>query len=189
MLKRTHFSELSISRFTTCKRKHEKSPRLHTPFPNARSEKRKLQGQNDRAATNPTQNSSTYTVVSFQFTTNSIFPVKPMPSGLPKYTWRLKTSLLTLPPLQTVPRRGTHRNLASINFFRTTGAKWRCVRIWLYFFIPKSGRKYSHTNSYNSAMTFISQDDHLTAGAWAVCARTCREKQTLFYTNLNHHED
>ena len=61
-------------------------------------------------------------------------------SGLPKYTWRLKTSLLTLPPLQTVPRRGTHRNLASINCFRTTGAKWRCVRIWLYFFIPKSGR-------------------------------------------------
>ena len=37
----------------------------------------KIQAQNDRAATNPTQNSSTYTVVSFQFTTNSIFPVKP----------------------------------------------------------------------------------------------------------------
>ena len=38
-----------------------------------------------------------------------------------------------------------------------------------YYFIPKSGRKYSHTNSYNSAMTIIVQDDHLTAGAWATC--------------------
>ena len=35
-----------------------------------------------------------------------------------------------------------------------------------YFFIPKSSRKYSHTNFYNFAMTHISQDDHLTAGAW-----------------------
>ena len=31
------------------------------------------------------------------------------------------------------------------------------------FFIPRSGRKYSHTNSYNFATTLISQDDHLTA--------------------------
>ena len=29
----------------------------------------------------------------------------------------------------------------------------------------ESGRKYSLTNSYNSAMTVIAQDDHLTAGA------------------------
>ena len=70
----------------------------------------------------------------------------------------------------------TTSQLASINCFRTTGARWRCVRIWLYFFF-KSGRKYSHTNSYNSATTLISQDDHLTAGAWAVCARTCRENK------------
>ena len=105
MLKRTHFSELPISRFSTYIRKHKKSPRLHTPFSNARSEKRKLQAQNDRAATNPTQSLSTYTVVSFQFTTNSIFPVKPTLFRRPAYTWRLKTSLLTLPPLQTVPRR------------------------------------------------------------------------------------
>ena len=39
-----------------------------------------------------------------------------------------------------------------------------------YFLIPNSGRKYSHTNSYNSAMTVIAQNDHLTAGAWAACA-------------------
>ena len=32
-----------------------------------------------------------------------------------------------------------------------------------------SGRKYAHTNPYNSAMTVIAQDDHLTAGAWAAC--------------------
>ena len=38
-----------------------------------------------------------------------------------------------------------------------------------YFFIPEGGRKYAHTNSYNSAMTVIAQDDHLTAGAWAAC--------------------
>ena len=38
-----------------------------------------------------------------------------------------------------------------------------------YFFIPLNGRKYSHTNPYNSAMTVIAQDDHLTAGAWATC--------------------
>ena len=44
-------------------------------------------------------------------------------------------------------------------------------KIWLYFFfISKSRRKYSHKNSYNFAMTLISQDDHLTGGAWAACA-------------------
>ena len=56
---------------------HKKSPKLNTLFPNARSEKRKIPAQNDRAATNPTQNPSTHTVVSFQFPTNSIFSVKP----------------------------------------------------------------------------------------------------------------
>ena len=34
-----------------------------------------------------------------------------------------------------------------------------------YYFIPQSGCKYSHTNSYNSTMTVIAHDDHLTAGA------------------------
>ena len=43
------------------------------------------------------------------------------------------------------------------------------LRIWRIFFIPEGGRKYAHTNSYNSAMTVIAQDDHLTAGAWAAC--------------------
>ena len=32
------------------------------------------------------------------------------------------------------------------------------------FLISKSDRKYSHTNSYDVAMTLIWQDDHLTAG-------------------------
>ena len=41
----------------------KRSPMLHTPFPNARSEKREIQAQNDRAATNPTHNPSIYTVV------------------------------------------------------------------------------------------------------------------------------
>ena len=39
-------------------------------------------------------------------------------------------------------------------------------------FIPKSGHKYFHTNSYNFVMTVISLDDHLTAGAWTACAMT-----------------
>ena len=43
---------------------------------------------------------------------------------------------------------------------------------FFFFFIPKSGRKYSHTNSYNFAMTPSSQDDYLTAGAWAACHLT-----------------
>ena len=61
------FSELFIWRFLHV---HNKSPRLSTPFPNARSEKRKVPAQNDRAATNPTQNPSKHTVVSFQLITN-----------------------------------------------------------------------------------------------------------------------
>ena len=47
-----------------------------------------------------------------------------------------------------------------------------CIKNLTQFFIPKSGRKYSHTNSYNFAMTLISQGDHLTAGAWAACEGT-----------------
>ena len=35
--------------------------------------------------------------------------------------------------------------------------------------------QYSHTNSYNSAMIVIAQDDHLTAGAWAACDYTGNE--------------
>ena len=38
-------------------------------------------------------------------------------------------------------------------------------------FITKSGRKYSHTNSEIFVTTLISEDDHLTAGAWAACDR------------------
>ena len=37
----------------------------------------------------------------------------------------------------------------------------------LIFFISKSGCKYSYTNSYIFAITLVTQDDHLTAGAWA----------------------
>ena len=54
---------------------HKKSPRLNAPFPNARFKKQKIKVQNNRAATNLTQNPSAYIVISVQFTTNSIFPV------------------------------------------------------------------------------------------------------------------
>ena len=40
------------------------------------------------------------------------------------------------------------------------------VRIWLLFFISSSGRKYCYNDT-----TPITQDNRLTAGAWAVCAR------------------
>ena len=39
-------------------------------------------------------------------------------------------------------------------------------------FIPKSGHKYSHTNSYIFSMSLVMLDDHLTAGAWAACEAT-----------------
>ena len=39
-------------------------------------------------------------------------------------------------------------------------------RFTTYARIPKSGRKYSHTNSYYFAITLTSQDDHLTVGTW-----------------------
>ena len=52
----------------------------------------------------------------------------------------------------------------------TVEVKWGIfIENWLYFFIHKSVRKNSHTNSYNFAMTLISQDDHLTAGTWVAC--------------------
>ena len=41
-----------------------------------------------------------------------------------------------------------------------------------YFLLRLSSRKYTYPNSYNSAMTSIAQDDHLTAGAWAACGRS-----------------
>ena len=110
VLKRTHFGELSISRFTTHIRKTQCCTlNFRTP------DLRKIQAQNDRTVTNPTQNLSTYTVVSFQFTTKSIFPVKPTlcRSLLQKFcslevfnsprthhldARPLKTSSVTLPP-------------------------------------------------------------------------------------------
>ena len=74
LMKRAHFSESCISWFSTYIRKAQ-GWTLHFRTPDLRSEK--IPAQNDRAATNPTKNPSTYSVVSFQFTTNSIFPVQP----------------------------------------------------------------------------------------------------------------
>ena len=62
-------------------------------------------------------------------------------------------------------------NIVSGQMASDSLSKWGEVfllRIWL-FFIPEGARKYSQTNSYNFAITLISQHDHLTAGAWAVC--------------------
>ena len=82
LLKRGHYSELSISKFPTPARKQGR-----TLFPNTRSEKRKIHAQNDWAASNPTQNPAKCTVVSFQFSTNLIIPAEPTTSRslLPKF--------------------------------------------------------------------------------------------------------
>ena len=99
--------------------------------------------QNGRAATNSTQNPSTYTAVSFQFNRNSIFLVRPtlcrsLLRKFPVYrfltghvhinleTRPLKTSLVALPSFYTEPHQGPHRNLAWRNCLSTTSAKtWR----------------------------------------------------------------
>ena len=59
---------------------------------------------------------------------------------------------------------------------RSDSKPYTWSRMWYFYwefgwflFIPKGGRKHSHTNSYNFAMTLLSQDDHHTAGAWAAC--------------------
>ena len=97
-------------------------------FPDARSEKRKIQAQKDREATIPTQNPSTYTIVSFQFTTNSIFPVKPTPSRISSSaisdgprTHSPRQSLVTLSSLQSVLRRVPHHYLSPV----VLDANWR----------------------------------------------------------------
>ena len=60
--------------------------------------------------------------------------------------------------MQTEPHLGPHCHLASRN------------TVFLSFiFNISSGRKHSHTNSHVFVMTLITQDDHLTAGAWAAC--------------------
>ena len=62
-----------------------------------------------------------------------------------------------------------HQSKRSDNKWYTVEVRWGFffLRIWRILFIPEGGRKYAHKNSYNSAMTVIAQDDHVTAGAWA----------------------
>ena len=63
-----------------------------------------------------------------------------------------------------------HQSKRSDNKRYTVEVRWGIFFENLtYFFIPQSGRRYAHTNSYNSALTVIAQDDHLAAGAWAAC--------------------
>ena len=72
-----HFSELSLPRFPTPKRK----TRRHSPFLKVPSEKRKIPARNDRTATSPTQNPSTNVPVSFQLNSNAIRALQPTSSG------------------------------------------------------------------------------------------------------------
>ena len=129
MLKRTHFSELSILGLL-----HKRNPRLHTSFPNARSEKRKVQAQNDHKSNAASKhiNCSSISIhyklnlpretdAKLQFASKiSSLNVSDRPRTHSPRRGPLKTSvvtlLVTLPPLQTVPRRRPPRHLASINF-------------------------------------------------------------------------
>ena len=72
-----HFSELSLSRFPTLKRKTMR----HSPFRKAPFENQKIPDQTDRAATNQTQNPNTNVLVSFQLNSNTIRALQPTPSG------------------------------------------------------------------------------------------------------------
>ena len=72
-----HFSELSLPWFPTPKRK----TRRHSSFRKSPSERRKIPAQNDRAATNPTENPSTNVPVSFQLNSKAIRVLRPKPSG------------------------------------------------------------------------------------------------------------
>ena len=139
LMKRTHFSELSISKFSTYIKKAQ-GWTLHFRTTDPRSEKsqRKMTGRPQIQRKIRAQ-----TVVSFQLTTNSIFPVQPTLSRsllqkCPVHRFQtarvhisldtrpLKAGLVTLPPFLTEPRRGPHRNLALRNCLSTTGAKLRC---------------------------------------------------------------
>ena len=50
-----------------------------------------------------------------------------------------------------------------------SGFKLILLGLWFNTIYWQGARKYYQTNSYNFAITLISQHDHLTAGAWAVC--------------------
>lgn len=92
---------------------------------------------------------------------------------------RSQFSELSISRFTTPPRNNTPKNNSliwlrcnKVGDHKTSNALWKkgegfLFRIWLFFFfIPKSSRKYSHTNSCIFAMTVVTQDDHLTAGAY-----------------------
>ena len=93
----------------------------------------------------------------------------------------MESSALGFSYVRSKPRNGQLAKMRSFHQSKRSDNKQYAVEVrWgiffenlTYFFIPQSNRKYSHTNSYNSAMTVIAQDDHLTAGAWAACVQCC----------------
>ena len=126
---------MSISKFSTYKAEHSISER---PIREAKKSQRKMTGR-----PHIQRKIQAKTIVSFQFTTNSIFPVQATLSRsllqkCPVHRFQtarvhisldtrpLKAGLETLPPFLTEPRRGPHRNLARRNCLSTTGAKLRC---------------------------------------------------------------
>ena len=140
LLKRDHYSELSISKFPTPARKQGR-----TLFSNTRPEKRKIHAQNDWAASNPTQNPAKCTVVSFQFSTNLIIPVEPTTSRslLPKfllYTFlttrvHIHHDMRSLKPARLMPTDGVVsyflRAVVNICIQTLSFSSWRLLRcLW-----------------------------------------------------------
>jgi len=132
LLKRVPFNELSLPTFPTPK----KRTRLHTPqfgTPAPKSEKIPASSKWPGGHKSNAESRHIY-LVSFQFTSNLIVAVKPTQSSsllakFPVYTFvttcvnihydtrPLKTRMVTLPSLQTEPRQGPYRHLASTTLF------------------------------------------------------------------------
>ena len=94
-----------------------------------------------------------------------------------------------------LPRMGSFRHSKRSDSKQcTVEVRWGNF-YWEFYciFIPKSGRKYSHTKSYDFTMTLISRDA-LTAGAWAACGLTdwitsLMQKYLQKITKSNAHPD
>ena len=125
---------------------------------------------------------------SFVNTEKSVGP-KTDPCGMPH---DMECSALGSSYVRWKPRNEQLAQMGSFHQSKRSDNKLYAVEVrWgiffenlTYFFIPWSGRKYFHTNSFNSAITVIAQDDHLTAGAWAACGNKSRKVRKFVYARI-----
>ena len=83
------------------------------------------------------------------------------------------------------PRNGQLAKMGSFHQSKRSDNKWYAVEVrWVIFIYNLTYCIYK--NSYNSAITVIVQDDHLTAGAWAACAPMCPfNPNTIYHATLS----